>query len=330
MLQIAKTYLNNFWKDVLKHYIDFNKKCQPKDYIEFIAECIFWNENITIDQNSIFFKSWADAGIIQVHQLIREGMFLSYENFMNLYPGITVDFVTYHGVLQAVKQFMRKKGFVMCNKDSVGDTTVWKYIAKGNRVVRSILDNPVIEPACVRKWSLSFDNLEWNKIFNLSYMTTRDSQLRWFQIKLLHRLIPTNRYLHMRRLKDNAYCTFCDSEEENLMHLFWNCRFSMSLWKDLESLLHNMCTHCSRLTFSQKLIVFGVEEGIKTDTAMDFIILFAKFYIFKCKILGNKPYIAILRKELKNRYVIERKTCEYEHRSKFDMLWFPYLKLLDV
>ena len=39
------------------------------------------------------------------------------------------------------------------------------------------------------------DNLNWEKIFTRWFNSTADTQLKWFQTRLLHRVLPTNIYL---------------------------------------------------------------------------------------------------------------------------------------
>jgi hypothetical protein len=36
-------------------------------------------------------------------------------------------------------------------------------------------------------------------------------------------ILGTNKFLYKIKVKDNAFCTFCQEDEETIEHLFWNC-----------------------------------------------------------------------------------------------------------
>ena len=75
---------------------------------------------------------------------------------------------------------------------------------------------------------------EWTKYFQLPFKTTRDSSVIWLQLRLLHRLLPTNYLLTKMQIKDNNKCTFCKTETETLRHLFWDCKV---FWRDFQNYL---------------------------------------------------------------------------------------------
>lgn len=47
--------------------------------------------------------------------------------------------------------------------------------------------------------------------------------IRWFQYRLPHRIIPTNRYLYLIDVIDLDKCTVCGNHIETIDHLFCNC-----------------------------------------------------------------------------------------------------------
>ena len=120
-------------------------------------------------------------------------------------------------------------------------------------------------PTASLKWNLHFPNLNWKTIFSKCYKTSRDTQLQWFQARLLHRILPTEKYLHMCKIKDSPSCKFCRDSVETITHLFWECEVVKKFWDELLILLHERCQHCSRLYFCIELIIFGGTNNITTD-----------------------------------------------------------------
>ena len=90
------------------------------------------------------------------------------------------------------------------------------------------------------------------------------------------------------------------------------------------------CYNCSRFSFKLDLVIFGSSEGIRTDTAVDFIILYAKFYIYKCRFTDNIPDLLLFLRDLKNRLVIEKLSAIRRNKDgQFQLRWYPYTELFN-
>ena len=68
-----------------------------------------------------------------------------------------------------------------------------------------------------------FNELEWNKIFELPFRVTEEAKFQWMQFQILHRIIATNKYLYKLKLIDSPVCSFCKQEVETIEHLFFEC-----------------------------------------------------------------------------------------------------------
>ena len=159
----------------------------------------------------------------------------------------------------------------------------------------------------------------------MCHNTTIDTQLRWFQSRLLHRILPTAKYLSMCNIIQSSQCRFCNSEVETLTHLFWECTTAHIFWRDLLQLIKSKCFNCTNLTFNEKLILFGTAPNIITDNPMDFIILFGKFYLYKCALQEVMPNSECFLKQLKYRKYYEELVSRRNNREeKFQLKWFPY------
>ena len=114
------------------------------------------------------------------------------------------------------------------------DSKPWSVILKrGSRGVYSILKEYSQTPKSVCRWNQLFAKLNCGEIFCEPILTTKDTQLRWFQFRILHRLLPTGRYLYLRHLTETPMCDFCSHKEETLLHLFWECPAVQSFWSDV-------------------------------------------------------------------------------------------------
>ena len=165
--------------------------------------------------------------------------------------------------------------------------------------------------------------------FKKIYKTTTDPQLKWFQIRVIHRLIPTNRFLHIRKIKDSPTCTFGCNLEETLSHLLYKCPKVELFWNQILIWIKANCTNCDFLSFSEQLIVFGHKKNVLTDKVIDLLLLVGKWHIYKCKLQDTEPMINVFKQQFKSRYFIERGINKALGKlDSFTEIWAPYLNLL--
>ena len=65
----------------------------------------------------------------------------------------------------------------------------------------------------------------------------KELKLKWFQIRIIHRIIATNRSLKWMKVSNSELCSFCKEETENIEHLFWGCDIVMNFWRQLIDVL---------------------------------------------------------------------------------------------
>ena len=185
-------------------------------------------------------------------------------------------------------------------------------------------------PTAAIKWNSEFNHLNWKAIFTNAIKISPDPQLKWFQARIIHRILPTKKYLHLCKLTHSPLCVFCDSNVETLNHLFWSCTFVQSFWNDLVKKLKEKCTHCDRFYLCQELILFGKMDNIYTDKALDSILLYAKYFIYKCKLQERRPLFDLFISELKHRIIIEKSLASRTGKlNTFKDKWKIYVDILD-
>ena len=77
----------------------------------------------------------------------------------------------------------------------------------------------------------------WKAVYKINFLSTIESKLHSFQVKLNFRAIVTNKHLHGFGLIENGTCAFCKTETETLMHLFCTCTIVQCYWDDVNSWL---------------------------------------------------------------------------------------------
>ena len=81
---------------------------------------------------------------------------------------------------------------------------------------------------------LNVHTLPWKNIYSLIRSTSIDSYSRMFQYKCLNSILFLNLPLFRMGLCSTPLCSFCQSENETISHLFCFCPVAKSLWRDLQ------------------------------------------------------------------------------------------------
>ena len=329
----SKKIKNQFWLDVIRHY----KKLYLTNHLNYVTaedikeEPIHYNECIKRDNNSIYIEEWVSKGILRIRDLLdHDGQLLNYNSFKEKYDVVHTNFLVYAGVVRTIKKFIEKSSKDENKLKRLTNRETWSCIRAGNSFVKTKLLEDKILPTAALKWNTEFQNLNWNFIFSKCFKISRDPQLQWFQSRLLHRILPTQKHLNLCRLADDALCIFCNQEIETINHLFWDCVYVQDFWKHLLKHIKEKCPHSDRLLFSKELILFGVAQNSITDKPLDFIVLFANFFIYKCKMQRRKPTLKSFIKQLQYRQTIEKYLAVKTNKeTEFFTNWIMYRNVFD-
>ena len=74
--------------------------------------------------------------------------------------------------------------------------------------------------------------LRMQKYHRIIFRFTPDIGLRYFQYKIVNRILYLNKQLYKKRIVSNDKCSFCKKELEDIAHFFYNCEISKSIWNE--------------------------------------------------------------------------------------------------
>jgi hypothetical protein len=151
---------NEFWKDVMTAHKEIQEKTVIKSWQDYVSQPLWYNHKFRIENQSIFYKVWYGKGIKNVHDLLDEkGEMMSYEIFKDKFS-IQTNFLTYTGVIQAVKADMKKYNFL--HKEIVQklfiplNIKLFVLTKKGSKPMYDVLNKSDAIPTGKRKWSKYF------------------------------------------------------------------------------------------------------------------------------------------------------------------------------
>ncbi len=69
----------------------------------------------------------------------------------------------------------------------------------------------------------------WSRIFKLPFKTVRDTKIQTFQYRIIHNIIPWNKWLHNIKIKNSPVCDYCNNVDD-LQQYFILCPKVAECW----------------------------------------------------------------------------------------------------
>ena len=158
-------------------------------------------------------------------------------------------------------------------------------------------------------------NLDWKNIYQTPFKTTLDTTLRNFQYKIIMGILPTNTLLVKYKIKDSPVCDLCNNSEETLVHIFWECQITQSLWNDLQMFL---TAKSINLPITKTSALLGLKTGYQHELK-NYLLILMKRFIYIMKIQSRRPTFTIflnyLSERIKSESLISLTKNKYNTRS---------------
>ena len=282
---LIKLGFHRFYVQVLMRFRAINKLNVPSTYGQIMREYIWFNEFIKRDTKSVFEESMYKCGIRYIGDLIdSRGSFLRYEELKQKFPSIRVNVLKYMGIISAIPTSWKMK-VIGTPKDINLNCTDRKIRMKNESMslekieARSLYDMGLQKciPTALKRWE--HDKItpqDWPTTLCLPYKCTRSTRIQSFHFQLIHRYIPTKKFLHLRGLASSPRCGHCNNVD-NLVHHFCMCPMVRSLWNDIFAYINRRCNRT--LQPNIKNILFGVEN---VPTVVNIMIMIGKMYVHSC------------------------------------------------
>ena len=128
------------------------------------------------------------------------------------------------------------------------------------------------------------------------------------------------------KIFDSEICRVCN-QVDNIFHHFVDCEEMAIFWNSLGIWWSGICNKCEPITIVN--ILLGIVEKRCHRLQMNFIILYAKWFIYKQKYLGESCFFLKFLPDLKTRLLVEQnilvQACKYD---VFVKLWYDILHAL--
>ena len=147
-----------------------------------------------------------------------------------------------------------------------------------------------------------------------------------FQYKINNRILTTNSFLYKINKIDSNRCSFCEQAIESIKHLFVDCPKVKAFWNTLKNWLQ--LNGNINLSITDKNIIFAWPHE---SSLISYLIIIAKYYIYKTKFLSKhlsiQGFQSLLKRKFKNKQYIARINNKY---NKFLGKWSSLVRPLNT
>ncbi|XP_078590159.1 uncharacterized protein LOC144870234 [Branchiostoma floridae x Branchiostoma japonicum] len=314
-----------FFINALKAWLSFQFK-PPETHQDIQSQLLWLNSNITIDSKPIHFRKQATGQIVFISDLLdTNGKFLSYKE-LSLKFGKTLQMMEYNQIISAIpstwKRHLKDKPLTIGPNAPFISNYSWLGARKINKDIymTTLLTNNVVQtPVKIQTyWEEILDIIiPWKQVFRLIYKTTICPRLRFFQFRMLHKFLPTRKMLYIWKLSDSPICIHCGNEQEDTLHLFWECPRVSQFWRDVKKWHERVSSEPLHIDLAS--VILG-DLTVNSPRLNNTLILMAKFFIYKQqeKHLSLNHFISYIKTSYKLEFIIaSRKNKLAVHYSKW-------------
>ena len=155
--------------------------------------------------------------------------------------------------------------------------------------------------------------LHQKHIYTLPHITTLDFKLQYFQYKILHNTLYLNQKLFLFYKLNTSPCSFCNLEDETVIHLFVHCSKTKRLQCTIiEYFKRNL--HIPLL--SPPSAIFGfLEADHKVFLILNHLVILFKYYVYVSRSSKALSFETLLKSIIKV-YKLEKTLSRSDEQKK--------------
>ena len=281
-----------FWRNLLTiwskfHYFD------PQNGESVKKQFLWLNSHIKHSMGPKRSAQLNRCGLSQIEDIIKNGNAWKTAEEIRCEFNCDINQLEYNSIITSIphhwKFFLRTPNLIDEQVDK------WSLIESNKKISKvmyyKIINNDKAWQHSVRMW-----NEKLQEEFNLSihqqafrnlYKVTNITKYRDFQFRLLHNKIFCNDILFYWKIKSSQICDYCDTKQ-SIIHLMWSCSEVHKFWDLLKAYLCDRNSEAASCVFNCANIIYNLVHP-KPSHVNNFVILTAKFFLYRCKIKEKKP-----------------------------------------
>jgi hypothetical protein len=331
LLSWLPPFLPDYYKELIMGLMELKSK-EPDSFAEICNESLWFNKFITIKKEPLFVERWYDAGVRKIGDLLdKEGNFISSDDIKKRFNIKHCGFLEYYSIRQSIpyswKIILRKKGTKIVDSNKLyiyvnGEYESLNRCGKKDiywELLRIAHKKPV---RAFEFWTnlLDLPVESIKKFLYIPYQAVRDCKIQSLQYKIFHNIYICRKKLFQWKLENDDICLDCNMVDD-IPHHFLGCSIMKGFWNSMSVWWKGICQCHSFNDVSD--ILLGINQRVCHRDQLNFIILKAKWYVYRTKYNGDRisvtDFLPELKREIDMEEYISRKNNKYE---KFYTKWY--------
>ena len=325
---------NVFLGSVLEAWttVKYEKLTSPKKEV-LLKQCLWLNSYIRLQNKPVFYKTMFEKGIVNLQDIMKNNcVFLTYRELCVKFDCV-FNIMEYNSLLSAIPWKIILSAETDASKPI--DTVSYENLIHDNKSCRKSYNFIINKtyaglPTSQGSWpaeftDVNFDPALWNKIYKHIYFSSSNNILKNFQLKLIHRCLPRKRILWRSGKVDSPNCNFCNTVNDDIIHIYYSCNVSKEFWSKVATYTHLIMPNVTVL--NQFDIIFGPISF--ENELLSFIVLAEKHHIHRSYWSHKSPNIDVFKTLLDKYEYIERLLAlQNDTLIKHNEKWEAYEKQL--
>jgi exonuclease III len=280
-----------FYRECLS-YMSALKIKQPMTKNDVYNQVIWFNEYILRANEPFWLPNWYKNGIVFVKDLLNAKNELLLSEEVEAKYNIKVNFLDYFSIRQSIPgawKMILKSGDL---GENYIDENIYIFANNKTKAINKF-ENKEIYYQLLQNMDNNYTRatVYWANELNqpldvmeeyyiLPYVVTRECKVQSLQYKIINNIYTTRLRLKQWTVKPSEKCIRCD-EVDDLLHHFCECEEMDIFWSSFQNWWKQYCSDCNVHSYADVLL--GNIHDKCHFRQLNFIILYAKKFISKCK-----------------------------------------------
>ena len=314
--------------DMCKNWCELNYQ-KPAGLQDLVLQPLWYNSNIRVANRPHHVRKSIMSEIKTVQDILHHSgnRWLTRQEVNQKYPTVQFTFMDHATLISAIPKIWLRLLTINSNKKESLHTRLNKNNKHSKLAYSEFISKiPSVDDKYRYKWeqllNIELLNNAWTDNLIRTHKLTLSTKLRTFQYKLVNFALVTNTHLFKWGIKPTKLCTFCHSEEEDIIHLLYQCTVTQKkMWKPLTKWLDYFCY--IQTDFNVQEIIFNTYKG-PFHKMVNTIILIVKQYIYAKKCMNeNLEFSQIInmisRTKAIEGYIAHKRNNSKKHQEKWCM-----------
>ena len=287
----VKPLLSTFYQQVLCEWSKSNNSS-----IFDKNQIIWYNRNKLVQEQSVFYQDFFDAGIKFISDLYDDNSIIPFTQLQN--RGLNnKHYMKWRGLLSSITKNIPKVAINIETNSAVFETLETETLTYNNHSLKALTSRMAYDYILTIKCGTNvyipritkyadLENVDWTICFKNAQNIPIDTKTREFEFKFLHDVLVNIFWLKKWSLAATDECSFCKTSSETILHLFWHCECSQTFWADF----NHVYAERINIIVDVYTVVCGNE-----DPLIYTLLCIAKRHIYECKHAEKKPDIRIYK-----------------------------------